>query len=155
VPRQWSIVIVGIVLGLLALVLTFGVTGGINELFRDVATTLAVPTAAWAGIFAAETMIRNRRFESQSLLTRGGVYPDVRWANLIGLVLITAVGFALTSATVTWLSWQGYGFALFGVPLDSDLAATDVGVLVALVLGLLTPIASGIPAIRRQESTVV
>lgn len=151
-PRQWSIVIVGVLLAGVALVLTFGVSGGINELFRDLATTLAVPTAAWAGLFAAETMIRNRRFESQSLLVRGGVYADIRWVNLVALVLISAIGFGLTSATVTWLSWQGFGFTLLGIPLDGDLAGTDVGVLVALALGLLTPIVAGIPAIRKQEA---
>lgn len=152
VKRQWSIVIVAVLLGGLALVLGFGVSGGINELFRDAATTLAVPTAAWAGIFAAETMIRNRRFEGQSLVRRGGVYADVRWVNLIGLILITAIGYGLTTATISWLSWQGYGFPLLGVPLDSDLAGTDLGVLVALLLGLLLPIVAGIPAIRKQES---
>jgi purine-cytosine permease-like protein len=152
VRRQWSIVIVGVLLAGLALLLTFGVTGGMTELFRDAATTLAVPTAAWAGIFAAETMIRNRRFESQSLLVRGGIYPDVRWLNLIALLVISAIGFGLTTATVTWLGWQGYGFTLLGMPLDSDLAASDVGVLVALVLGLLVPLIAGVPAIRRQEA---
>ncbi len=152
VKRQWSIVIVGVLLGALALLLGFGVTGGINELFRDAATTLAVPTAAWAGIFAAETMIRNRRFEGQSLVRRGGVYADVRWVNLIGLVVITVIGFGLTTATVSWLNWQGYGFPLLGIPVDSDLAGTDLGVLVALVLGLLLPIVAGIPAIRKQEA---
>jgi purine-cytosine permease-like protein len=152
VRRQWSIVIVGVLLGGLALLLTFGVAGGINELFRDVATTLAVPTAAWAGIFAAETMIRNRRFDSQSLLIRGGVYADVRWLNLIALLVISAIGFGLTTATVTWLGWQGYGFTLLGMPLDSDLATSDLGVLVALVLGLLVPLVAGVPAIRRQEA---
>ena len=155
VARRWSTVVVAVLLAGLALLLTFGVSGGINELFRDLATTLAVPTAAWAGIFATETMIRNRRFESPSLTTRGGIYPDVRWMNLIGLLVISAIGFALTSATVSWLSWQGFGFTLLGVPLDSDLAGTDLGVLVALVLGLLTPIATGIPAIRRQEAARV
>jgi hypothetical protein len=154
-PRQWSIVIVAALLGLLALLFSFGVTGGITELFRDAATTLAVPTAAWAGIFAAEMMIRNRRFEAQSLTTRGGVYEDVRWLNLIGLVVISVIGFGLTSATITWLGWQGYVFTLLGVPLDSDLAGTDVGVLVALALGLLLPIVAGIPGIRRQEATRV
>ena len=42
---------------------------------RDLVTTIAVPIAAWAGIFAAEMMIRSRRFDTPSLLTRGGVYP--------------------------------------------------------------------------------
>jgi hypothetical protein len=41
------------------------------------------------------------------------------------------------------------------VPVDSDLAGTDVGVLIALGLGLLLPIVSGIPAIRRQEEVRV
>ena len=41
---------------------------------------------------------------------------------------------------------------LIGVPLDSALAGTDFGVLVALVLGLLVPITTGIPAIRRQQA---
>ena len=152
VRRQWSIVIVAVLLGGLALLLGFGVTGGLTELFRDAATTLAVPTAAWAGIFAAETMIRNRRFESQSLVKRGGVYSDIRVVNLIGLIVFTVVGYCLTTATVSWLSWQGYGFPLVGIPLDSDLASTDVGVFVALGLGLLLPIVAGIPAIRKQEA---
>jgi len=152
VRRQWSIVIVGALLGALAILIGFGVTGGLNELLRDAATTLAVPTAAWAGIFAAETMIRNRRFESQSLVKRGGVYADVRWVNLIGLILISVIGYSLTTATVSWLGWQGYGFPLLGLRLDSDLAATDVGVFAALILGLLLPIVAGIPAVRKQEA---
>jgi purine-cytosine permease-like protein len=153
-PRQWSIVVVAALLAGLALLFSFGVAG-ISELFRDVATTLAVPTAAWAGIFAAEMMIRNRRFESESLLRRGGVYATVRWGNLIGLLVITAIGFGLTTATVTWLNWQGYLFGLLGVPGDSDLAGTDLGVLVALGLGIILPLVIGIPAIRRQEETKV
>lgn len=150
--RQWSIIVVAVLVGALALLLGFGVAGGLTELFRDAATTLAVPVAAWAGIFAAETMIRNRRFEGQSLVRRGGVYADVRWVNLIGLILFTAIGYGLTTATISWLSWQGYAFPLLGIPVDSDLAGTDLGVLVALALGLLLPIVAGIPAIRKQEA---
>jgi purine-cytosine permease-like protein len=153
VKRQWSVIIVAVLLAGITGLIAFGITGGMNELFRDVATTLAVPTAAWAGIFAAETIIRNRRYASESLVRRGGVYADVRWVNLIALVLITGVGYALTTATVEWLSWQGYGFPLFDIPLDSDLAGTDFGVLAALGLGLLVPVIAGIPAIRKQEAT--
>jgi purine-cytosine permease-like protein len=152
VRRQWSIIIVAVMLGGLALVLTFGVTGGMSELFRDLATTIAVPTAAWAGIFGAEMMIRNRRFDSDSLVRRGGIYADIRWLNVLALLVITGIGYGLTTATVSWLSWQGYGFTALGMPLSGELAASDLGVLVALALGILTPVIAGVPAIRRQEA---
>ena len=152
--RQWSTVVIAALLLVLAAVfslLSIDLTG----LFRDLATTLAVPVAAWVGIFAADTMIRSRRYHSTSLLRAGGLYPNVNWVNLGALVGISLIGWGLTTATVTLLSWQGYLFALGGLPLDSTLAASDLGVLVALVLGILTPIVSGIPAIRRQETAAL
>ncbi len=153
VRRQWSVLIVAALLAAFSAVIALGFSGGVTDLFRDAATTLAVPTAAWAGIFAAETMIRNRRFESQSLVERGGIYADWRWGNVIGFVVISAIGFGLTTASVSWLGWQGYLFTALGVPLDSDLAGTDGGVLVALLLGILLPIVIGIPGIRKQEES--
>lgn len=122
-----------------------------RDIVWDVATTVAVPVAAWTGIFGAEMMIRLRRFHAPSLLERGGVYPAVRWVNLIGLLVITGVGYGLTTAEVAGLTWQGYLFAPLGVAADAPLAGTDVGVLVALGLGLLLPLVAGIPAIRAQE----
>jgi purine-cytosine permease-like protein len=122
-------------------------------LFRDLATTLAVPVAAWAGIFAADTMIRQRPYDSEALLARGGIYPAFNWVNLSALVVIIAVGFGLTTASVAGLTWQGYLFPLLGLPIDGAAAGTDLGVIVALVLGLLVPITAGIPGIRKQEAT--
>ncbi len=98
-------------------------------------------------------MIRSRRYDSESLLNRGGVYADVRWGNLGALVVISAIGFGLLSATLPGLGWEGYLYSAFGVPLDSQLATSDLGVLVALVLGLAFPAIFGIRAIRRQESS--
>lgn len=120
---------------------------------RDLATTLAVPVAAWAGIFASEMMIRLRRFHSPSLLAPGGVYPAVRWVNLGGLIVISAVGLGFTTAQLSGLDWQGYLFRAFGTTPDDPWAAGDVGVLIALLLGVLLPLVAGIPAIRRQEQT--
>jgi hypothetical protein len=76
----------------------------------------------------------------------------VHWVNLPALFAITVIGFGFTSATVSWLSWQGFGFTILGFPLDGDLAGADLGVLVALLLGLLIPIVAGVPGIRRQEA---
>jgi purine-cytosine permease-like protein len=151
VARKYAVLLVGALVLIIALILTLTVTD-FSQLFRDFATTVAVPVAAWTGLFASEMMIRRRRFDSGSLLRRGGVYEDARWANLIALVAISAVGFGLTSATVAWLSWEGYLFALIGIPIDGDVASSDIGVLVALVVGIVFPIVAGIPAIRRQES---
>ena len=148
--RQWSTVLVAVLLLVLAVVFSL-LTVDLTGLFRDLATTLAVPVAAWVGIFAADAMIRTRRYHSSSLLRPGGLYPNVNWVNLGALLAITVLGYGLTTATVTLLSWQGYLFALGGAPLDGELAGSDLGVLVALLLGILTPIVSGIPAIRRQE----
>ena len=149
-PRTWATVLVGMVVLALAVVMIFTVND-VVPLFRDLATTLAVPVAAWVGIVASEIMIRRRRLDSPSLLKRGGVYPSVNWLNLSMLVVASVVGFGLTTATVSWLGWQGYLFTVFGIPSTTELAGTDLGVLVALLLGLLTPLVAGVPAVRRQE----
>ena len=149
-PRAWATVLVGMVVLAVAIVMIFTVND-VVPLFRDLATTLAVPVAAWVGIVASEIMIRRRRLDSPSLLKRGGVYPSVNWLNLSMLVVASVVGFGLTTATVSWLGWQGYLFTAFGLPSTTELAGTDLGVLVALLLGLLTPLVAGVPAVRRQE----
>jgi purine-cytosine permease-like protein len=123
----------------------------VTVLFRDALTTLAVPVAAWAGIFGAETLLRRHRVHGPSLLSRGGVYPAVRWVNLGMLVVITGVGWGLSTATMVGLQWQGYLFAAVQVDAQSALAASDPGVLIALVLGILTPLILGIPGLRRLQ----
>ena len=150
VPRALAVLVAALLVTGVAGVLLYVGTDA-REIMRDLVTTLAVPIAAWAGIFAAEMMIRSRRFHAPSLLTRGGVYPDFRWINFIGLFAVSAVGFGLTSATIAGLDWQGFLFPVFGVAADDPLATSDVGVLVALLLGLVIPLVSAIREIRRQE----
>jgi purine-cytosine permease-like protein len=150
VRRSWATVLVGAVLFAAALTMTLTLND-VVPVFRDFATTLAVPIAAWAGIFAAEMMVRRRRFDSDSLLRRGGAYPTVNWVNLVMLIVASVIGLGLTTATVGGLGWEGYLFTAFGIPLKGEFAGTDLGVLVALLLGLLTPLVAGIPTIRQQE----
>jgi hypothetical protein len=149
--RPVSAIVTAVLVAAGAYLLT-AVSADLTMLFRDIATTVAVPVAAWAGIFAADTMIRKRRYHSDSLLKRGGIYPTIHWLNLPAFLVITAIGFGLTTATVTGLGWQGYLFTAAGLPLDGALAGTDLGVFAALLLGLLVPIVAGIPSIRRQEA---
>ena len=142
-----SILVTGALLALLIVVVPDAAA-----LFGDVVTTLAVPVAAWAGIFGAETMIRTGRVHSPSLLRSRGVYPAIRWVNLVMLLIITGVGWGFSTATLGGLQWQGYLFTALGVDLTETIATSDPGVLVALVLGLLTPIVAGIPSLRRLQT---
>jgi len=149
--RSATTVMAGILVLAAAAALVF-LAGDARGLIRDIATTIAVPVAAWAGIFGAEIMIRREGFDTESLLRRGGSYPAVRWVNLVGLVVISAIGFGLTSALLPGLDWQGYLFPYLGLDSADPLLTSDVGVLVALALGILLPLVSAVPAIRRQES---
>ncbi|TXK17450.1 cytosine permease [Homoserinibacter sp. GY 40078] len=147
-PRPAAAAVGALAAGVLAATFV-GFGTGMGGVLRDLATTLAVPVAAWTGIFAAEMMLRERRFHTPSLLATGGVYASVRWVNVVGLVLVSVVGFGLTSATVSGLDWQGYLFR--AIDANEPWMSSDLGVFVALGLGLLLPVVAGIPAIRRQE----
>jgi purine-cytosine permease-like protein len=149
-PRFAATIVAGILVGAAAAGLLI-LAADVELIVRDVATTLAVPVAAWAGIFAAEMMIRTRQFDNAGLLAPGGVYPRIRAVNFTAFLLLTGVGFGLSSATFPGLTWQGFIWPLIGVAAEDPLATSDVGVLVALVLGIIVPLATAIPAIRRQE----
>lgn len=146
--RPMSVVIGVVVTGAIAAPLVAGAPS-LEVLLRDVLTTLAVPVAAWAGIFGAETMIRTRRVHSPSLLQSGGVYPPVRWVNTAMLVVASVIGWGFTSASLALLDGQGYLWRLTGA--TGPVAESDAGVAVALLIGLLTPIVAGIPAVRRLQ----
>ena len=150
VSRPIAVLITVVPSGALLAALLF-VVPDLDVLFRDVVTTLAVPIAAWAGIFGAETMIRSQRVHAASLVRSGGVYPAIRWVNLVMLLVATALGWGLTTATVVGLDWQGYAWPLVGLPAEDALLSSDLGVMVALVVGLLTPIVAGIPALRKLQ----
>jgi purine-cytosine permease-like protein len=150
VQRSGATVIVGVLVFAVAIALGFTVSN-VVVVFRDLATTLAVPVAAWTGIFSAEMMLRRRRFDTGSLVARGGIYRDVNWLNLSMFIVSSVIGLGFTSAGVVGLRWEGYLFTAAGVRLSSPLGGTDIGVLVALALGLLTPFLGGISTIRNQE----
>jgi len=122
-----------------------------GSLLRDLVITVAVPVAAWAGIFAAEMMIRTRRFHAASLLAPGGLYPQVRWINFLALIVISAAGLGLVTSSIPALGWEGFLYGLLGIGPHDLLASSDAGVFVALLLGILVPLITGVPAIRKQE----
>jgi len=126
-----------------------------GSLLRDLVITVAVPVAAWAGIFASEMMIRTRRFHAASLLAPGGLYPQVRWLNFLALILISGIGFGLVTSSIPGLGWEGFLYGLVGIGPKDLWASSNAGVFVALLLGILVPLIGGVPAIRRQERSPI
>lgn len=146
--RRWQAVVFAAVLaGLVAALLV----GGSLAVLPDLAVTLAVPTAVWAGLFGAEMLLRRSRFESPALLRRGGVYADWVPSNLVALVLLSVLGFAFTTADAPGFGWLGFGWTLLGLPATDPLAQSDLGVFAAFVLALLVPVLFSRGGIRRQE----
>ncbi|HEY4224650.1 MAG TPA: cytosine permease [Pseudolysinimonas sp.] len=131
------------------------VVSDFSSLIRDLVITVAVPVAAWAGIFASEMMIRTRRFHTPSLLAPGGIYPQLRPLNFIALIVVSVIGLGLVTSTIPGLEWEGFLYGIAGVGAKDLLASSDAGVFVALLLGILVPLVGGIPSIRRQERTSV
>ena len=150
-PRWSSVLLIGIVVagGAAGLLVA---AGSIGPLLVAYPTTLAVPVAAWTGILMGDLLLRRRRLATDSLLRRGGVYPDWRWPNVIGLVAVSAIGLGLVTADAAGLRWEGYLYRLVGVDTQGAVASADLGVPVALVLGLGLALVAGRRAVRRQET---
>jgi purine-cytosine permease-like protein len=144
-----AILVLAIAAALIFVVTDFG------SLLRDLVITVAVPVAAWSGIFASEMMIRTRRFHSGSLLAPGGLYPQVRWLNFLALIVISGIGFGLVTSGIPGLGWEGFLYGLLGIGPHNPLASSDAGVFVALLLGLVVPLVGGVPAIRKQERSPI
>ena len=154
VPGWHALRVAGAGAAVLALgaVLLSGI-GGSPDILRDLITTLAVPTAAWTGITASELALRRRRLH-RACLEGPGIYPDVAWGALAGFAVAIVAGFGFTTAEAPWLAGQGYLFVVAGIPLDGDLASADLGVILALLVGLATPLLAGTRAIEHQEAMV-
>ncbi|MHA7986640.1 purine-cytosine permease family protein [Rathayibacter sp. CAU 1779] len=150
-PRWGSVIALGVLVALVGGGLVAAVPD-VRSLVLGYPTTLAVPIAAWTGIFLGDFLLRRRRLATDSLLHRGGVYPDWRWWNVGGLVVISIIGLGLMRADATWLRWEGFLYRALGVDPHGTLASSDLGVLIALVLGLGLGLLTGRRAVPAQEA---
>ncbi len=156
VQRQSAVVFVGLLLAIAAVALILAVPD-LRTSIDELVGTVAVPVAAWAGIFAGDLLLRGRALDTEDLLRVGGRYPAFVWGNVAALVALTVLGYGLRSAELAALSWQGYlqqPLADLGIPALEALAAGG-GVIVALLLGLAWSLATASPRILRQQADAV
>jgi hypothetical protein len=114
---------------------------------------LAVPVAAWSGVFVADVLIRRIAYHEVSLSRSYGFYKAVNIANTLGWIAAVGLGWGLLKSDLIEFKWLGY---LADMTSNSEFwAQSNFGVVIAFAIGLLLPVASGIPRIKRQEQEVL
>jgi NCS1 family nucleobase:cation symporter-1 len=120
--------------------------------FQGFLITLGVPIAAWCGIMLADVALRKGDYAEPDLFDPRGRYGSVQPVPLALLALGTFLGWGLVTNTYAgWLDWQGYLLGPIGGR-EGDWAFANIGVLVALLVGLLGTLALRGAAVRAQET---
>ena len=154
VQRYVAALIDGTIMLAGTIAVVFFVTGTFLAQFQGFLITLGVPVAAWAGVMLADVLVRRRNYAERELFDSRGRYGDVQW-DAVGLVVLgTAVGWGLvTNSQANWLTWQGYLLDAAGLGGRSGgWAYSNIGVLVALLLGFVGTLLLAPARVRRQEA---
>jgi purine-cytosine permease-like protein len=128
--------------------------GNFFNQFEGFLITLGVPVAAWAGVMLADILLRRRDYAEAELFDPKGRYGDVQWAA-IGLVVVgTVLGWGLVTNTLAgWLNRQGYLLEVFNMGgRTGSWAFSNIGVLVALLIGFVGTLILSPSRVRAQES---
>jgi nucleobase:cation symporter-1, NCS1 family len=156
IPRHLAALVDGVIMVIGTIYVVFAADNFIGP-FQGFLITLGVPIAAWCGVLLADIAMRRRDYAEPELFIPGGRYGDVRW-DAIGLVVLgTVLGWGLvTNSFAGWLDWQGYLLAPFGLGgKDGAWAFANLGVLVALAVGLLGTLLTARGRIRAQDAASV
>ena len=122
--------------------------------FQGFLITLGVPIAAWCGVMVADVALRRRDYAESELFDPRGRYGNVRPLPLTLVLVGTAIGWGLVTNTYAgWLDWQGYLLGPLGLGgRQGAWAFAGLGILAALVIGLLGTLIGSAGAVRRQEA---
>lgn len=152
VPRAVAAGLDGLLMTLGSLYLVW-FAGSFFGPFESFLIFLGAPLAAWAGAFIADATLRRQDYSSVDMFDARGRYGSVGWPALGSMIAGTFVGWGLvtSSTSATILAWQGFIFTLLGVAEQSTWRASDIGVIVALLMGFAGTWAFGRARIRRQE----
>jgi len=114
---------------------------------------LAVPVAAWSGIFVSDVLIRRIAYHEVSLSRSYGFYKALNLTNALGWVIAVVLGWGLLKSDLVEFQWLGY---LSNYASNSLFwSVSNFGIVIAFALGLLLPVAGGIPRIKKQEVEVL
>ncbi len=152
VPR-WSAAMIDGVIMILGTIYFVWIADNFFIPFQGFLITMGVPIAAWCGVFVADLFLRKRDYAETELYDVSGRYGGVGAPAVVTMLVGTVVGWGLVTNTYAgWLSWQGYLLGPLGLGGKSgDWAFANLGVLLALLVGVVGYWATGQSRVRAQE----
>lgn len=170
IPRPAAALVDGVILTLGTFFVVFVAEDFLGP-FQSFLITLGVPLAAWAGIFIADLALRRRDYDwgpggGDALFDPRGRYGAWDWTSIGAMALASVVGWGLVvnnfAADAAWNNWQGYLLEPLGLGTYVDDPAgpywdgawpySNIGVLLALVIGFGVTYLARRATVRRQES---
>ena len=120
---------------------------------KGYALFLAVPVAAWSGVFVSDVLIRRIAYHEVSLSRSYGFYKAVNITNTVGWLVAVALGWGLLKSDLVEFGWLGF---LADLSSNAEFwAQSNFGVVITFAVGLLLPVFFGIPRVKRQEQEVL
>jgi uncharacterized membrane protein len=105
----------------------------------------------WSAIFVADVILRKKDYVDAELFDARGRYGSWNLQSLSLLIIGSIIGFGfVTNTFASWLSWQGYFLGFIGGK-SGAWAYSNIGVLIALVIGFFGHLLLGRKQVRRQE----
>lgn len=154
IPRYVAALIDGVLMTLGAIYVVWFAPDFLGP-FSGFLITVGVPLAAWGGIFIADLLLRRDRYHEEMLFDSSPAGYGAANPRALGILAIGAlVGWGLVvNTSAGWLSWQGYLLGPLGLGgKEGDWAYANVGVLVALAIGLIGYVALCSGRVRAQEA---
>lgn len=149
VPRFVAAGIDGVIMIAGAIYMAF-FAGSFLGPFMAFLITLGVPIAAWCGVFLGDLALRRRPYAEDELLDPRGRYGSINALAVVLVLLGTAIGWGFVTSYTPGFEWQGYLLRAVGLG-DSSWAGANLGVLFALLLGVVGTVLLGRNRVRAQE----
>ncbi|MFC8502694.1 purine-cytosine permease family protein [Pedococcus sp. NPDC057267] len=155
IPRPSAALVDGVILTLGTIWVVFFAQDFLGP-FQSFLITLGVPLAAWAGIMVGDIWLRRRDYDEEALFDPRGRYGAWDWTSIGLTVAASVLGWGLVVNTfakdASWNNWQGYLLGPLGLGgRDDAWAYANLGVLLALVVGLVGTLVLRRGTVRRQE----
>jgi nucleobase:cation symporter-1, NCS1 family len=165
IPRPSAALVDGVILTLGTIYVVFFAESFIGP-FQSFLITLGVPLAAWAGIMIADIALRKRDYDDEDLFDSRGRYGAFDWVSIGTMVVASVIGWGLVvnnfATDAAWNNWQGYLLEPLGLGTyvddpagpfwEGNWAYSNIGVLLALVLGFVVTYLARRGRVRRQEA---